>query len=99
MVAAVNEVLANRDTNITQVTENATLIKYNLRSSRAVFTVAEVSMINVLFADMTFNFYFVLFDEAKLGTKRVSNFHLGENRKGHLSAEYRFMAFVAIAAF
>jgi hypothetical protein len=90
MVAAVNEVLANKDTNITQVTENATLIKYNLRSLLAVLAAAEVSMINVLFADMTFNFYFVLFDEAKLGTKRGSNFHLGENRKGHLSAEFRF---------
>jgi hypothetical protein len=55
-----------------------------------VLAAAEVSMINVLFADMTFNFYFVLFDEAKLGTKRGSNFHLGENRKGHLSAEFRF---------
>jgi len=39
---------------------------------------------------MTLNFYFVLFDEAKLRTKRASNFHLGENRDGHLSAEFRF---------
>jgi len=39
---------------------------------------------------MTFNFYFVLFDEAKLGTKCGGNFHLGENREGLLSAEFRF---------
>jgi hypothetical protein len=90
MVAAVNDVLANKDTNITQVTENTTLIKYSLRNLWAVLAAAEVSMINVLFADMTFNFYFVLFYEAKLGTKRGGNFHLGENRKGHLSAEFRF---------
>jgi len=39
---------------------------------------------------MTLNFYSVLFDEAKLGTKRDRNFHLGENWEGQLSAEFRF---------